>query len=202
MKDIDKLHVITDNLTVIENACSAGCNWIQLRIKDKPIEEIETAALSTWEICNSYGATFILNDHVELTQKVKADGVHLGKTDMHPAKARKLLGNDIIIGGTANTLEDIEAIQEHVDYIGLGPFRFTETKENLSPVLGLEAYHTIKSTKPIIAIGGIKKEDVNSLLKTGIHGVAVSSAIAKADDVQLATQEFLKKLNYGTVSYC
>lgn len=210
-KDISKLHIITDDLSVIEQACTAGANWIQLRIKDKLVEEIETTALSAWKICNSYDTTFILNDHVELAKRVKAHGVHLGKKDMLPSKAREILGPDFIIGGTANTLDDmLWCTSEGCDYIGLGPYRFTETKKELAPVLGdchmidlIEAYSLkTQNPLPVIAIGGIRQEDIKTIIDMGYQGVAVSSAIAQADNIEQATIEFNKQLNYGTVSYC
>ena len=111
--------------------------------------------------------TFILNDRVELAALIGADGVHLGKNDMSPMEARSILGPQAIIGGTANTFDDIlRLIDESVDYIGLGPFRFTSTKKNLSPVLGIEGYaHIFQLCKehniniPIVAIGGLDKSD-------------------------------------------
>ncbi len=191
---ISKLHYISQELEgkshemLIEEACEAGANWIQLRVKNKTPEEVLAIALNVREICTRYKATFILNDHVSIAKVVKADGVHLGKTDMSPIIARKLLGADFIIGGTANTIEDIRALHLlNVDYIGLGPFRYTATKENLSPVLGLDGItklilmckqEVIKI--PVIAIGGIVEEDLPQLLSTGVYGVAISSAINKS----------------------
>jgi thiamine-phosphate pyrophosphorylase len=120
---------------------------------------------------------------------VNATGVHLGKTDMPPAEARRILGDGFIIGGTANTFEDIRRLtDEGVDYIGLGPFRFTATKKNLSPILGLEGYKDILSrcraagiALPVLAIGGITVDDIPALMQTGVSGIAVSSAIRQAE---------------------
>ena len=93
------------------------------------------------KICRKYNATLILNDHVHLVKEIGANGVHLGKSDMSPVKARELLGSNYIIGGTANNMEDIRQLHKSgVDYIGLGPFRFTRTKKNLAPILGIEGY--------------------------------------------------------------
>lgn len=204
MKKIATLHYITQNLNASTHAesaaeaCQAGVNWVQLRVKDQPYEKWLQEAKATREICNQFNCTFIVNDNAALAKEVNADGVHLGKTDMAPQEARKILGEEKIIGGTANTFEDILRLAEAgVDYIGLGPFRFTTTKENLSPILGLEGYATILQqckeagiTIPIIAIGGIIPEDVKSLLLTGIHGVAVSSGINKAVDKKQAVKMF------------
>lgn len=193
---ISRLHYISqaidgkDHLQNIQEACKAGVDWVQLRIKDQPLDEIERIAAEARTICKKAGARLIINDHVEIAKAVKANGVHLGKNDMDPAEARKILGERPYIGGTANTWEDV--LKLHllgVDYIGLGPFKFTDTKENLSPVLGLKGYSSILNNMiinemetPIIAIGGIGLEDVFELQMTGIHGVAVASLINTAED--------------------
>ena len=115
-------------------ALAGGCRWIQLRMKEATEEEVEKEAIRVQDLCRQYGATFIIDDHVALAKKLHADGVHLGKKDMPIAEARKLLGKDFIIGGTANTFEDVQMhYAAGADYIGCGPFRFTTTKKNLSP---------------------------------------------------------------------
>ncbi|MBQ3850611.1 MAG: thiamine phosphate synthase, partial [Bacteroidales bacterium] len=125
-------------------ALEGGCRWIQLRMKDAPLDEVEAMALPVQTLCRRYGAIFVIDDHVELVKKIGADGVHLGKNDMPVDAARQILGSDFIIGGTANTFDDIRRLhQAGADYIGCGPFRFTETKKNLSPVLGLQGYRDI-----------------------------------------------------------
>jgi thiamine-phosphate pyrophosphorylase len=192
---ISKLHYISQELNgkshpqLIEEACDAGASWVQLRMKGKSYEEALNIAHAAKEICQKYKAVFIINDHVAIAKEVKADGVHLGKMDMSPVKAREILGTDYIIGGTSNTIEDVRVLnQAKVDYIGLGPFRFTSTKENLSPVLGLEGYQKLLKqcneeniSIPVIAIGGITKGDIPELLKAGIHGVAISSLINQSE---------------------
>jgi len=188
---IANFHYLTQDMphishtSLVEEACSIGIRWVQLRIKDKPLDFIKQVALNTLNICNKFGATLIINDHVELTKEIGAQGVHLGKSDMNPAKAREILGANFIIGGTANTFEDIlNLVDAKVDYIGLGPFRFTSTKKNLSPVIGFEGYFSIMEkcnqnniTTPIIAIGGIKSADIDAIISTGVYGIAISSAI-------------------------
>ena len=125
-------------------ALEGGCRWIQLRMKDASPEEREQEAVRVQELCRTYGATFIIDDDVELVKKLKADGVHLGKNDMPIAEARHILAKDFIIGGTANTFDDVVShYRAGADYIGCGPFRFTTTKKNLSPILGLEGYRNI-----------------------------------------------------------
>ena len=171
-------------------ALEGGCRWIQLRMKDASDDEVERMAIRVQALCKEYGATFLLDDRVELAKKLHADGVHLGKNDMPIAEARKLLGKDFIIGGTANTFEDIKAHYEAgADYIGCGPFRFTTTKKNLSPILGLEGYaNIVRQMKehhidlPIVAIGGITLEDIPDIMKTGVTGIALSGTILRAKD--------------------
>lgn len=185
-----------------ELALCGGCRHIQLRMKDAPLAEIEKTAVVVKKICDQYGARFYIDDHAEICKNVKATGVHLGKTDMPPAEARKFLGSGFIIGGTANTFDDVVHLyQAGVDYIGLGPFRFTETKKNLSPILGLEGYVEILQKcrehnilLPIFAIGGIAKNDIPELMKTGIAGIALSSTILQAENPVEMTQEIIQTM--------
>ena len=192
MSEIARLHYITQgdifgytHSQLAEEVCMAGVNWVQLRVKKKGYADWKEIASDALKVCRKYKARLIVNDNVRIAKEIDADGVHLGKDDMLPKAARSLLGIEKIIGGTANTYIDIENLAEAgVDYIGLGPFRFTDTKENLSPVLGLEGYSKIieecrkNGIKiPIIAIGGIKREDIKPLFGTGVYGIAVSSAI-------------------------
>lgn len=171
-------------------ALAGGCRWIQLRMKDAQREEIIATAAEILPLCRELGATFILDDHVELVELTGADGVHLGKNDMPIAEARRQLGHNKIIGGTANTFEDILAHAEAgADYIGCGPFRFTTTKKNLSPILGLEGYARIVEqmrqnniSLPIVAIGGIAFEDIPAILQTGVTSIALSGSVLRADD--------------------
>lgn len=176
-------------LDSVRIALEGGCKWIQLRMKEASTEEIIPIAKEAKAMCHKYGATFIIDDHVELVKQIEADGVHLGKNDMPIAEARKLLGRNYIIGGTANSFEDVQKHYENgADYIGCGPFRFTTTKKNLSPVLGLEGYQRIVSQMkeaginlPLVAIGGITRDDLPSLMQTGITGIALSGSILRAE---------------------
>jgi thiamine-phosphate pyrophosphorylase len=199
---ISNLHYITTNAQNAELACQGGMRWVQLRVKDRPYPTWKQLALDAQQVCRQYGATFILNDNPQLALEIGADGVHLGKQDMNPAEARTLLGPGFIIGGTANTFADIESlVAAGVDYIGLGPFRFTTTKQNLSPILGLagytnifEQYRATGFTTPIIGIGGVGLADVPALLATGLHGVAVSGAIGGAADPAATAALFIEEL--------
>lgn len=165
-----------------------GADWIQVRWKNTDDRSLEKLCIKIRNYCREFGAQCIINDHVSIAKAIDADGVHLGLADTLVAEARNILGNNKIIGGTANTIEDIkQRIDENCDYIGLGPFRFTSTKEKLSPILGLEGYKNIFkhfqeqqiSLPPVFAIGGIQVEDINALKDVGLYGVAVSGLIAK-----------------------
>lgn len=183
-------------------ALEGGCRWIQLRMKDASAEEIEKEAMRILPLCRECGATFILDDQAELAKKIHADGVHLGKLDMPIAEARKMLGKDFIIGGTANTFDDVKAHYEAgADYIGCGPFRFTTTKEKLAPTLGLDGYrHIVEGMRaagcrlPIVAIGGIELEDIPALAQTGIDGIAVSGTILRAENPVEETRKIVEAL--------
>lgn len=193
---------IEDQLYNIHQALDAGCDWIQLRFKDQTDKDIFTLAEAVKTLCDEYPATFIVNDNLYLAQQIDADGVHLGLTDMNIAEARVILGSTKIIGGTANTFTDIENhVKNGCDYIGLGPFRFTETKEKLSPILGLAGYlemmQKLKANKleiPVYAIGGITLKDISPLMETGIHGVAVSGMITESDEKRKLIQQLNEKL--------
>lgn len=177
-------------LDSIRLALEGGIKWVQLRMKDATEDEIISIGTEVRKLCDQHNATFIIDDHVELVHKLKADGVHLGKNDMPIAEARNILGKDIIIGGTANTFEDIAAhYQATANYIGCGPFRFTTTKKGLSPTLGLEGYRNIMTKVkeaginiPVVAIGGITAEDIPDIMQTGISGIALSGAILRAEN--------------------
>jgi len=187
---IPKLHYISqgnspkEHLENIQKACSSGTELVQLRLKNISENKILELAAAAREITSHFQTRLIINDHYKIAKEVNADGVHLGKTDSCPTIARKHLHSWQIIGGTANTLQDCETlIEKEVDYISLGPFRFTTTKDNLSPVLGLNGYTAItkalKTETPIIGVGGIRTEDITDILETGISGVAVSGEITR-----------------------
>ena len=171
-------------------ALEGGCKWIQLRMKGATDDEVRAAAAAIQPLCKQHEAVFVIDDRVALAKELKADGVHLGKNDMPVGEARHVLGEDFIIGGTANTFEDIERLhREGADYIGCGPFRFTTTKQNLAPVLGLDGYFTLVNRMsaagillPVVAIGGIRFEDIPDIMRTGVRGIAVSGAVLGAPD--------------------
>lgn len=190
-----------DHVEGARMALQGGCRWIQLRMKNATEIEFLEAAKAIRKLCDEYEATFILDDHVEWVGLTGADGVHLGKNDMPVDEARKMLGRSRIIGGTANTYADIERLwRQGVDYIGCGPFRFTTTKQNLSPILGLEGYSSIMEQMaahnihlPLVAIGGILLTDVAVILQTGVTGIAVSGAILNAENPVEETSLFMEQ---------
>lgn len=208
----NKLQYISQGKTVeeqtrnIHQALDGGCQWIQLRFKNHFSDDAFTLAEATKILCEEYLANFIINDNVYLAQQIAADGVHLGLTDMSITEARSILGDTKIIGATANTISDIENhIKNGCDYIGLGPFRFTTTKKNLNPILGIEGYKKIlaemKSKElsvPVYAIGGITTDDIPALMETGIYGVAVSGLISQSEHKK-KTIKLLKNDLYGTI---
>ena len=171
-------------------ALEGGCKWIQLRMKDASDDEVRKAAAEIQPMCKEHEAVFLLDDRVELAKELHADGVHLGKNDMPIDEARRILGEEYIIGGTANTFDDIQRIaSQGADYIGCGPFRFTTTKKNLAPVLGIEGYRDIIAKMrnaginiPMVAIGGITPDDIDEILATGVRGIALSSTILRAEN--------------------
>jgi|TARA_B110000967_G_C18887095_1_gene564721 thiamine-phosphate pyrophosphorylase len=187
---ISKLHYISQgsspkiHLENIQKACSSGAELVQLCLKSISEKECLTFAEEAREITAHFQTRLIINGYYKIAKEVKADGVHLGKTDTCTSIAREYLHTWQIIGGTANTLLDCETlISKEVDYITLSPFRFTASKDNLPPVLGLNGYTVIvealKTKTPIIAAGGITTEDVTDILKTGISGIAVSGEITR-----------------------
>lgn len=208
-KYIEKFHYITcdtinhSHSDLAIKAINSGCKWVQIRIKNKDKYFIKNEVLKVKKYINENNlidTKLILNDYVDIAYDVQVDGVHLGKNDMSPQEARKILGKNFIIGATANTFEDIVNLANfEIDYIGLGPYRFTTTKEKLEKILGLEGYKEIMNKIkysniqiPIIAIGGIKYEDLEKIINTGIHGVAVSSYITFSDNFENTIKQFLQ----------
>jgi thiamine-phosphate pyrophosphorylase len=190
------------HLQQVEAACQAGIRWIQLRMKLATDDEVRETAFAAKEICALFGSALIVNDRVAIAAETGVHGVHLGRQDMPVSEARRILGDDKIIGGTANTLEDIRAhYQQGADYIGLGPYRYTTTKKNLSPILGLEGYRQIMSrlrqeqlSIPVVAIGGIGMKDAAPLFEVGLHGIAFSGMLVHAGDRHAMVQSLQEEL--------
>ena len=186
----------------VKMVLEGGCKWIQLRMKEATDEEVKAVAEELIPLCKDADAILVIDDRVELVKEMEVTGVHLGKKDMPVAEARNLLEGGPIIGATANTAGDIFALKGiDVDYVGLGPFRHTTTKENLSPILGLEGYSKIMKEireagvqLPVVAIGGISLEDIDDVMATGVNGVAISGAIINAENPVEYTKAILNKL--------
>lgn len=191
-----------DPLEQVEMVCSAGIRWVQMRLKDYSRAEKCRLGTEMAAVCRRHGAVFIVNDDVDIAVETGADGVHLGLEDEEPEEARKVLGSSALIGGTCNTMADIRLrAMQGVDYIGLGPYRFTTTKKKLSPVLGLQGYEEIlrqcseeRIDLPIVAIGGIRTEDINPLQTAGVFGIAISSLILDAADPRQRIREIQEKM--------
>ncbi len=194
----DKGEIIEQVKTVL----SGGCKWVQLRMKNANKEQIIETATELKELCAEHEAIFIVDDWVDVAKELELDGVHLGKNDMPVAEARTELGDGAIIGATANCYEDIEALRGiDVDYIGIGPLRFTSTKQKLSPIIGFEGYSSITKqmadsgiTIPTVAIGGITYEDIQLVMDCGVNGVAVSGGIINSDNPIETTEKMINLL--------
>jgi len=191
---ISRVHYISQGDTAFEQeqhirkVLDNGANWIQLRWKKASGKELLQLSEKIKAMCGSHQATLIINDHVQVAKAIDADGVHLGLEDESVANARAVLGPHKIIGGTANTLEHVlQRTAEGCNYIGVGPYRFTTTKEKLSPILGLEGYQSMLESlqeknieyPPIIAIGGIMSNDIENIKHSGIYGVALSGLLTQ-----------------------
>ncbi|MFP3592333.1 thiamine phosphate synthase [Chryseobacterium sp. SIMBA_038] len=205
---MEKLQYISQGFTIedqelnIRKALDNGVKWIQVRWKNAPENEFIKLCEISKKLCSDNQAVCIINDHVQIAKDIGADGVHLGLNDQSIEIARQVLGKDKIIGGTANTLSDVlQRMNEGCDYIGLGPLRFTSTKEKLSPILGFEGYENIiqdlknqsLEVPKIFAIGGVVLNDIELLQQIGIYGVAVSGLItnetATVHEIKLALHE-------------
>jgi len=206
---IANLHIITQHvegfshLAQIGALKNSGAGLIQLRVKDTPQDEWFETGRKAKDLLKNTNIKLIINDNVYLAKEIDADGVHLGKSDMEVGEARKILGGQKIIGGTANTFNDVINLhQKGIDYIGLGPFKLTKTKKNLAPQLSQFAYEVILKKLemqqikiPIIAIGGIQIADVIPLMTAGLYGIAVSSAIVKSTSITQSVAHFQEQLN-------
>lgn len=205
---ISQGNTAAEQLRNIQAALDAGCTWVQLRWKNQATEQVTALGAQVKEQCLAYKATFIVNDAPDIARTIDADGVHLGLTDGSVLEARSILSTDKIIGGTANTFADVvRRAEEQCDYIGLGPFRFTTTKEKLSPVLGIEGYqHMLQSMSaagisiPVYAIGGIQLHDLDGLIGAGVYGIALSGLLSNATAPQTLVQQLNQKL-YAATSY-
>lgn len=208
IKSIPRLQFITGSSHKVSHAeearqaCEGGIRFVQFREKHATLEQCKRMAETTKLVCQSYGASLVVDDFIEVAREIGADGVHLGYEDESPEKARSILGEKAIVGGTANNIDHVKTLApQGVDYLGVGPYRFTSNKEKLKPILGVSGYQQLMAEMeamdldiPVLAIGGIQPDDVPDLLKTGVHGIAVASAIANETNPVEAAQAFLDKM--------
>lgn len=180
----------------VEEAILGGVTFVQLREKNADYDEFKEIALEVKKITDKYKVPFVINDNVELCREIGADGVHVGAEDMSVKKAREILGNNKIIGGTARTLERaLQAYNEGADYLGIGAVFDTSTKSGTTHMTK-ELAQTINRAVPIptVAIGGINESNIESLKGYGINGVAVVSAIFAAEDIRKAAEKLKKSV--------
>ena len=189
---------INEHLDNIKKVCEAGGKWVQLRLKNVELLNYLVAAKEARKICDANEAVLIINDNIGVAGESNADGIHLGLEDTNAKEARKQLGFEAIIGGTANTYEDcLFQINNGVDYLGIGPYRFTNTKKKLSPILGVDGFENrvLKLLEdnyllPVVGIGGIALEDIYDISKTGLSNIAVSGMLTG-----ISKNEIQKKIN-------
>ena len=178
-------------------ALEGGMTYVQMREKGDPITEDEllTEALALKALCEEYGVPFVIDDDVELAKKCGADGVHVGQSDMACVEARKALGERKVVGVSAQTVEQaVQAEKDGADYLGVGAVFPTGSKDDADDV----SHDTVKAiceavSIPVIAIGGISKDNVGQLAGLGLDGIAVISAIYAADDLKAATEDLKAK---------
>lgn len=170
--------------------CLAGSEWVQLRMKQATDAEVRVVAATVLPVCRAAGCRLIINDRVSVALDVGADGVHLGKRDMGWTEARSLLGPEKLLGGTVNSLKDAEWVVQSgvLNYVGVGPYRFTPTKENLAPVLSEEQWRAILKclgSMPAYAIGGIEADDFPAIHRLGVRGCALATALYREGAVEM-----------------
>ena len=193
MKKVGRFHVLTDtvlqcrfsHVELAEMAIAGGADTIQFRQKAGPTREMIRAAEQMQALCKRTGVTFVVNDRVDVAIASHADGVHLGQDDFPIPLARELLGEEAIIGGSASSMEEArECLLEGVDYIGFGPVYPTTSKEDAGPASGLGLLKQIVEAipRPIVAIGGISRGNIPLIMQTGVHGIAVISAVCCQND--------------------
>ena len=187
----------------IKGAIAGGCRWIQVNMEDASDDDIKCVINEVKPICQESESILILNDRVELVKELELDGVHLDKGAMLPTQAREILGAGPIIGVAANSFSDISQIRYFdIDYISVGPYKHPESSTAESPIVSTDDYASIMAQiheqqieLPIVAFGDIETTDIQGLWATGINGIAVSNAIANANDISAQTAQFISLLN-------
>lgn len=204
-KYISRFHYLTQDMpghTHIEQAdmaCHAGANWIQYRCLSKTDEEMLAEIHHIAADCDDWGATLVLTNHYHLLDKADVQGVHIEDLNADLVAIRKAIGDDKTLGTSAINIADLLRIQSLgvVDYCSFGPFAHTDTLPNDYPLIGFNGYRELEKhliTIPVIAVGGIQLADVENLMATGIHGIAVSAAINLAVDPKAMVKAFYQKV--------
>jgi len=207
-RKVGKLHVLTDillqsrfsHIELTEQAIAGGADTIQFRHKQGPTREMIQVATEMKRLCNEKSVIFIVNDRIDIAIASEADGVHLGQDDFPIPLARKLLGDNRIIGGSAATMEDAKkCLSDGADYVGFGPVYPTGSKDDAGPVSGIDTLRKIVETipLPIIAIGGIDKGNTPEVMKAGAHGIAVISAVCCKENPEEATKGLYEAMHSG-----
>lgn len=201
---LPKIYPITDtaisglsHARQIELLAAGGASIVQLREKQASAREFYQTAMAAVSVARAVGVQIIINDRVDIAIAVKADGVHLGQTDMPPDRARSLLGETRIIGFSTHSLEQALAAElAPVDYIAIGPIFQTLTKDRPDPVVDLETIIEIRRSlsKPLVGIGGISLETANSVIEAGADSIAVIADLLSAGDISERTRAFLWRL--------
>ncbi len=205
LKNIDySLYLVTDRglalgrstLEIVSAAVKGGATVVQLREKNCSTREFIEQAMHIKDFLKTHSVPLVINDRVDVAQAVKADGVHLGQTDMPLEMAKGILGDTMIIGISTESVQDgIEAEKGGADYLGVSPIYATPTKTDTAPPLGLEGLREIRKAVnlPLVGIGGLSRNNAAEVIRSGADGVAVVSAIVAADDPEKAARE-LKKI--------
>ena len=209
MKKINySLYLVTDRglskgrslQDVIKAAVKGGTTIVQLREKDCSTREFLEIAQEVKDFCSPLGVPLIINDRIDIALAVNAEGLHIGQSDMPYEIARKLMGPEAIIGLSVENLQDaLDAEKLDVDYLGLSPIYSTPTKTDIHHELGLDGIREIRkiSRHPLVAIGGINKQNTAAIIAAGSDGIAVVSAICSADNPEAASQELLQEVQKG-----
>lgn len=204
LRNIDyALYLVTDRglaggrpiLDIVQAAVQGGVTCVQLREKECSTLDFIEQALALKELLKSADVPLIINDRVDVALAVAADGVHLGQTDMPLPIARKILGDSMIIGISAESLEDAAAAEKNgADYLGVSPIYATPTKSDTAPPLGLGGLAAIRKSVrlPLVGIGGLNRSNSGAVIRGGADGVAVVSAIVAADDPAAAATDLLQ----------
>lgn len=205
MKKIGRLHVITDtelqtrfsHIELANLAIAGGADTIQFRQKNGPTREMIETARQIMQLCMEHSVTFIVNDRLDVAIASDSDGVHLGQDDFPIPLAREILGENKIIGGSAVTLDEArKCLDEGADYVGFGPVYPTASKKDAGPVTGIKRMKEVidRISLPLIAIGGVNKDNAAEVIQKGAHGIAVISAVCCQQDPERATRELLRAL--------